>query len=169
LETLRQLSAEVGLADRTLFAGRVDRDQITKYFAASDVFAHGALHEAAGIVLIEAMASGCPVVCTDAGGPAEYVQNGTTGFVVPVRDAESMAAKIGWLLDHPSAREQFGRAARNLAMNRFGRERMIRELIEVYTSVSGDESSNQSPAVGTAEATTRANARIRRPDRGTGA
>ena len=81
------------------------------------------------------MASGVAVVCTDAGGPAEYVQNGVTGFVVPVADPEAMAKRIIELLQQPPLLAQFGRAARELAERRFSYDRMIDETIDVYRQV----------------------------------
>lgn len=134
---LTQLTYELNLHDRVQFAGRVERARMPTYFAAADVFVHGALTEAAGIVLIEAMASGCPVVCTDAGGPAEYVEDGVTGFVVPVRDSTAMAAKIAWLLDRPAERQRFGAAGRQRAVERFGRERMLQQMIAEYGRLAG--------------------------------
>ena len=132
LGTLRQLAATLGLGDRVRFVGRVERALMPKFFAAADVFLHGAITEAAGIVLIEAMASGCPVVCTDAGGPVEYIEDGVTGFVVPVADAQAMAAKAAWLLDHPREAAQFGTAGRSRAVQRFGRQKMLDAVIDVY-------------------------------------
>ena len=135
LSHLRSLAAALGLDDRVRFAGRVERSLMPKYFAAADVFLHGALIEAAGIVLIEAMASGCPVVCTDAGGPSEYIQDGLTGFVVPVGDAEAMASKTAWLIEHPHQAAQFGATGRVRAVQYFGRQRMLDQVIEVYAEL----------------------------------
>ena len=134
---LQQLIETLGLQDRVRLVGRVDRALMPKYFAAADVFVHGALTEAAGIVLIEAMASGCPVVCTDAGGPAEYVEHGVTGFVVPVGNLDAVASRIAWLLDHPEEATRLGEAGRRRAMERFGRQRMLDEVIQVYAELVG--------------------------------
>jgi len=147
LNHLQQLTETIGLRDRVRFAGRIDRALMPKYFAAADVFLHGALTEAAGIVLIEAMASGCPVVCTDAGGPAEYVEHGVTGFVVPVGDSVAMASRIAWLLDHPEEAARFGEAGRRRAVERFGRQRMLDEVIAEYDELASSRDPHDAAAV----------------------
>ena len=132
---LEQRAEELGLSEVTHFRGRVPRSVIAEYFASAAMLVHGSLIEAAGNVLLEAMASGLPVVCTDAGGPAEYVQNGVTGFVVPVANPQAMAARIIELLEQPMLLEQFGRSGRELAERRFSYDRMIGEIMDVYREV----------------------------------
>jgi glycosyltransferase involved in cell wall biosynthesis len=116
--------------------GKVGRDQIAGYFAAADLFVHGALIEASGNVLLEAMASGLPVVCTDAGGPAEYVRDGETGFVVPVRDPAAMCSRLRQLLDDEALRARMSRQARERTMTEFDYGRMIAQTLSLYDEVS---------------------------------
>src|SRR6185436_4943245 len=71
----RQAEAH-GVAGRVRFAGNVPRADIPRFFAAADIFVHAAELEAAGNVVLEALASGCGVVVTDSGGPSEYVEDG---------------------------------------------------------------------------------------------
>jgi glycosyltransferase involved in cell wall biosynthesis len=132
---LAQQAASLGLADRVTFAGRVPRNAIADYFAAADVFVHGALIEASGNVLLEAMGAGLPAVCTDAGGPAEYVAHGDTGFVVPVADPAALAERVAWLLRHETDRQQMGTRARARAESLFGYDRMIDDTINLYRSL----------------------------------
>jgi rhamnosyl/mannosyltransferase len=113
----------------------VPRHVIADYFAAADVFVHGALIEASGNVLLEAMSAGLPAVSTDAGGPAEYVSHGKTGFIVPVADPPAMAERVVWLLQHDDEREKMGTRARALAESRFSYDRMIDETIGLYGSL----------------------------------
>lgn len=129
---LEAQAARLGLGDRTVFTGRVDRATIPKYFAACDVFVLGSILEAAGNVLFEAMASGRPIVCTDAGGPREYVSDGETGFVVKVGDTRGMARRIGLVLRDPGLQEALGQEARRRTLGEFDYDRMISDLIEVY-------------------------------------
>ena len=110
---LESTAIKLGIRDRTQFVGRLARTDIPKYFAAADLFVHASRIESAGYVLLEAMAAGLPVVCTDAGGPAEYVKNGVAGFLVPVADPVAMAEKILLLLQNVELREKFGRQARD--------------------------------------------------------
>jgi glycosyltransferase involved in cell wall biosynthesis len=140
LENLKRHARELGLEDRTRFVGRVSRSEIPRYFAACDAFVLASLHEAAGNVLLEAMASGRPVVCTASGGPPEYVRNGETGFVVPPRDPAALAEKLRWLLDHAEARDLMGRSGRLLAEREMGYDRMIGKFLAVYRGVLSDRS-----------------------------
>jgi glycosyltransferase involved in cell wall biosynthesis len=135
-ERLSRQVESLGLSALVTFAGRVPRDLITDYFAAADLFVHGALIEASGNVLLEAMGAGLAAVCTDAGGPAEYVADGVTGFVVPVADPPAMAAKILWLLSHEEQRLEFGRRARTRAEAGFSYGRMIDQTIALYRSLT---------------------------------
>lgn len=150
---LEALSTELGLADRTVFMGRVDRDKIPSVFAASDIFVLASLVEAAGNVLFEAMSAGRPVVCTDSGGPAEYVTDGETGFVVPVADPRAMAEKIGRLLDDPALQERLGREGRRRTCTEFDYGRMVSDIVEVYRetlNATGDQQALAHRAAGTA-------------------
>jgi glycosyltransferase involved in cell wall biosynthesis len=132
---LEALSVRLGLGDRTMFTGRVDRQTIPKYFAACDVFALASTVEAAGNVLFEAMASARPVVCTNAGGPQEYVADGQTGYIVPVGDAYALATRIGQLLDQPALADALGHEGRRRTVGQFTYERMVADLMGVYEDV----------------------------------
>jgi glycosyltransferase involved in cell wall biosynthesis len=136
---LEELSERLGLGQRTLFLGRVDRNVIPRYFAACDVFALASSVEAAGNVLFEAMASARPVVCTNAGGPQEYVADGETGFVVPVADVEALRSRIGRLLADPALRDGLGREGRRRTLTQFTYDRMVGEVIDVYEDVLGTQ------------------------------
>lgn len=131
-QALENLARRLNIADRTTFPGKVARAEIAKFFAAADIFVHGALIEASGNVLLEAMASSLPIVCTDAGGPAEYVLDGVTGLVVPVADPGAMAEKIVKLLGDASLRQEFGRRARHRAETQLSYQRMIDETLATY-------------------------------------
>lgn len=140
---LDEQSGRLGLGERTRFAGRVDRATIPSYFAAADIFVLASTMEAAGNVLFEAMASACPVVCTNAGGPQEYVANGKTGFVVPVGDIEGLAARIGRLLSDPALREGMGQEGRRRALAEFSYDRMVADILGVYEDVLKADASAQ--------------------------
>jgi glycosyltransferase involved in cell wall biosynthesis len=138
LNELREAAVGLGIDKQTRFAGRVSRAMIPEMFSAADFLVHGALIEASGNSLLEAMASGLPVVCTNAGGPAEYVMDQKTGFVVPVADPEAMAARIRVLLIDPTLREQLGRQAREWVEQHFTYDRMVQQTLETYLTVIGE-------------------------------
>jgi glycosyltransferase involved in cell wall biosynthesis len=134
-ERLQRLSETLGLGPRTHFRGRVDRQQIASYFSACDVFVLASTIEAAGNVLLEAMAAARPVVCTASGGPAEYVRDGETGYVVPVGDVAALAARIGTLVGDPALADRLGERGHRVAQGRHGFERMISDIVAIYRDV----------------------------------
>jgi len=124
----------VGLRDRVRFAGIVDRDTIARYFSAADLFVHPCPIEAAGNVVLEALAAGVPVVCTDTGGPQEYIVDGPTGFLLPAGDRAALTRQIRALLEQPAVRASASLAARTMAERRYEYRRMIGEYVAVYES-----------------------------------
>ncbi len=135
-DALERQARNLGLGEQLTLRGRVARDQIARYFAAADLFVHGSIIEASGNVLLEAMASALPVVCTNAGGPAEYVTDGVDGFVVPVADPRAMAERIAQLLDDGELRKTFGTNGRARALNDLAYDRMIDETLAVYRALT---------------------------------
>ena len=78
------------------------------------------------------MACGLPCVATDVGGNPELIDNGRTGLLVPVEDANSLAHAIMYLLENPEAARGMGHAAREVVEQRFTTENMIRNLEKRY-------------------------------------
>jgi glycosyltransferase involved in cell wall biosynthesis len=134
-DRLRQLSETLGLGDRTYFRGRVEREAIAHYFSACDVFVLASTLEAAGNVLLEAMGAARPVVCTASGGPAEYVRDGDSGFVVPVGDVAALASRLRLLLDDPALADRLGARGHQLAQGEFEYERMTGDIVRLYHDV----------------------------------
>jgi glycosyltransferase involved in cell wall biosynthesis len=137
-DNLQALANRLSLADRTHFAGRVSREEIPRFFAACEIFVLASVLEAAGNVLFEAMASARPIVCTAAGGPAEYVRDGVSGFVVPVGDAPAMTDRLHVLLQDPALRDRLGREGRRLALDEYAYPRLVKDIVSVYDRVLGE-------------------------------
>jgi glycosyltransferase involved in cell wall biosynthesis len=85
-------------------------------------------------VLMEALASGTPVVTTAAGGILSVVDDGVTAFVVPERDSTAIAACIGRIVEQPALGRQVGAAARRLVDDRFGWDRAAERFEAAYAS-----------------------------------
>ena len=132
LDRLQQLARTLDVHDATTFVGTVDRQTVARYFAACDVLAHAPIVEAAGNVLFEAMASGRPVVCSRAGGPEEYVEDGRSGYVVPAQDPGALAESIAALLADPALADRLGREGLRQSRTAFSFDRMTRDILAVY-------------------------------------
>jgi glycosyltransferase involved in cell wall biosynthesis len=122
--------------DRVEWLGLLDKERPRLYREAA-VFAAPCVLASFGVVLLEAMASGTPVVCADNVGFRQVIRDGAPGRFVPPRDAAALAAGIAELLDDPSARADWGSRGRDLAVERYawpiiaGRvEALYREIIE---------------------------------------
>ena len=112
------------------------RADMPDVFAAFDIFVlPSILPEPFGLVVIEAMASGKPVVATAPGGPSETVVDGETGFLVPPSDASAMAQALEVLLADPQKRVSMGEAGRRRAREVFALPRYVREFEELYDAV----------------------------------
>jgi glycosyltransferase involved in cell wall biosynthesis len=135
LARLKSLAFDLQISDRVQFLGQLPRNVIPDYFSACDVFVHGGWMEAAGNVVLEAMASGRPVVSTDCGGPAEYCPHGEAGFIVPVNDDAALAKRIASLLDNPSAADAMGARGRQHVEENLDRRGSARQQISQYWNV----------------------------------
>jgi glycosyltransferase involved in cell wall biosynthesis len=85
---------------------------------------------------MQAMACGLPVISTPVGSIGEIVQDGDTGRLVPPEDAPALAAAIESLLADPALRARLGTNARAAALQRFGEDRMVERMIDVFTAVA---------------------------------
>jgi glycosyltransferase involved in cell wall biosynthesis len=104
------------LGDRVRFVGAVDQEALIRHYAAADLLVWPAIEEAYGMALLEAQASGLPVVAGDAGGVAAIVRDGETGRLVPAGDPDAFAAAVRSLLDEPGKRRRLGTTAARLAV-----------------------------------------------------
>lgn len=126
--------AELGLGDRVTMTGQVE--DTAPYFSLMDVAVNASEGEPFGMVLIEAMAAGVPVVAVADGGPNEIVEPGITGVLVEDGATESLAAAIGGLLADPRRRAVMAAAGRHRCRERFGAERMAARLTANLTEVA---------------------------------
>ncbi|MFO7652369.1 MAG: glycosyltransferase [Candidatus Krumholzibacteriia bacterium] len=125
---------ELGLADVVTLPGNLgDLDQ---QMLAADVFVLSSRWEGLPLVLLEAMASGLPVVCTRIAGVGDLVEEGGAGLVVPPGDAAALAAAIGSLLDDPGQRQLHGAGARRTVERRFSFERLDQRLGTIYAELA---------------------------------
>jgi glycosyltransferase involved in cell wall biosynthesis len=135
---LRELSAVRGLADAVTFAGSIPFEETPRFYRAADVFALSSTFDNSPNVVLEAMASGLPVVTTDVGGVREFVTDRVGGFVVPPGDATAFAAALERYLTSPPAAQEAGNHNRLKATTAFSWRASALQLLDVYNSVIAD-------------------------------
>ncbi len=117
------------------------RADVLRFYAAADIVVHSSIDsEPFGMVLLEAMACGKPVIASNAGGPREIVDSGVTGLLVPPGDAEHLAQAILALLRDPERRLRMGQAGAARVRELFSAERMVRQLETLYRAMVGKHS-----------------------------
>lgn len=100
---------------KVVFTGFKVGEELASYYASADVFLHCSITETFGLVVLESMASGVPVIARDEGGPSDIVQHGENGFLVPPQDLEDFIAKATTLAQDDQMRAQMAVAARAAA------------------------------------------------------
>lgn len=137
---LESLARRLGLLDRVVFLGGIQNCDVVPYYHAADVFVlpSVARSEAFGIVQIEAMAAGLPVINTQLDSGVPFVsRHGLTGLTVPPADPQALAGAITGLLDDAPLRARFGQAARERAQTYFSAPVMTAQILEIYRRVLG--------------------------------
>jgi glycosyltransferase involved in cell wall biosynthesis len=146
---LRELATELGVADRLVLRGRIARDALPALLRSADAVVCAPWYEPFGIVPLEAMACGVPVVATAVGGQIDSVVHGVSGLHVPPRDPEALAHAVRSLLADPDLRRDLGRNGVRRVQRRFGFDRVAAATQDVYAELSA---SAATPAAVTAAA-----------------
>jgi D-inositol-3-phosphate glycosyltransferase len=131
---LQALRHELDIHDLVTFLGSRDQDILPNYYAAAEMVIMPSHYESFGMVALEAMAMGTPVIASDVGGLAFLVKDGVNGFHVPSRDPEALAERIYTLLTDPNCRDSLGRQAREYAQQ-FAWPIIVERMMEVYENV----------------------------------
>jgi len=119
-----------GLRDRFILTGW--RRDIPQLLSILDTIVLSSLWEGLPIILLEAMAAGLPVVATNVGGVSEIIQDGNTGFLVPVGDYSKLAERILFLAHNSSLCEEMSKCAKGLLDGRFNTSSMVNQIEETY-------------------------------------
>jgi glycosyltransferase involved in cell wall biosynthesis len=129
-EDLKQQARSLGLGDSAGFLGwQHDMAPVLRRW---DVFALPTLEESFFLAALEAMAAGLPVVATNVGGIPEFVEDGKTGWLVPPRDSDAVAARLRRLLQNPTERRTFGEAGRRRVRDHFSARQMAASITRIY-------------------------------------
>ena len=134
VEKLRSLASDLGLEDTVTFTGAVDQTELPSYYSAADIFALPSYYESFGLVALEAMACGTPVVASRVGGPRAFLKGSENGYLIPWHCPEPYAQCLETLLSNPGLRESMGRAARETAQE-MGWDAMAGKMLDLYSGV----------------------------------
>jgi glycosyltransferase involved in cell wall biosynthesis len=129
-ERLKQIRSDLGLDKTVQFLGR--RSDIAELLAQFDVFVLPSIAEACPMSVLEAMAMEKPIVATDVGGIPEQIVDGESGWLVPSKDPDALAAAIIEALQNKNERQRRAKKARERAVNMFSLERCAERHLQLY-------------------------------------
>jgi sugar transferase (PEP-CTERM/EpsH1 system associated) len=136
---LEALARSLGLEGRVRILG--DRDDVPRVLQVLDVFVLSSVGEGMSNAILEAMATGLPVVATRVGGNPELVLDGVTGRLVPPRSPAALADAVGTYLDHPERARAHGAAGRTRTVAEFGLDQMLTAYTDLYRTCLPAEAS----------------------------
>ncbi|MBI3241910.1 MAG: glycosyltransferase [Chloroflexi bacterium] len=135
MERLRALRHELGIGDVVAFLGKRDQDSLNDYYASAQAVIMPSHYESFGMVALEAMACGTPVIASEVGGLAFLVRDEETGFHVPDRDPEALCDRLQWIIHDPTLRGRLGARAAEYAKE-YTWPLIAERIVKVYESVS---------------------------------
>lgn len=133
---LDRLKEELGVGSLATFLGRRDQDELPYYYSAADVCIVPSHYESFGMVALEALACGTPVVASRVGGLTYIIEDGTNGFLVPQGDPVALAGRISRLLQDCQLRRQMGLYGMETA-RRFAWPKIADQIVALYEKVTG--------------------------------
>jgi D-inositol-3-phosphate glycosyltransferase len=132
---LKDLCESLGLDQSVVFLGKRDQDRLPYYYSAADVLVMPSHYESFGMVALEAMACGTPVIASEVGGLAYLVRDGETGFTIPAEEPEMLCEKLSWLLNdvelHAKMSSQAAEYARDYAW-----DKIANQIVDVYKELA---------------------------------
>ncbi len=131
---LQEVRAELDIGDRVTFLGAKDQDDLPDYYAAADMVVMPSHYESFGLVALEAMAMGTPVIASEVGGLAFLVRDGETGCHVPSRDPEALAERVLLLLQDEPLRRRYGLQAQAVAQQ-YDWDIIVERMLALYESL----------------------------------
>jgi D-inositol-3-phosphate glycosyltransferase len=142
MSRLQKLCDELCLGGLVIFLGKRDQDTLPYYYSAAEVLVMPSLYESFGMVALEAMACGIPVIASEVGGLGYLVQDGVTGYTIPDSDPKALCDKLSLLLGDSHLRETMGLGASQYALD-YAWETIAAQIIDVYKGLIKERSSHQ--------------------------
>lgn len=139
---LQKLCDDLSVEQTVVFLGKRDQDRLPYYYSAAELLVMPSHYESFGMVALEAMACGTPVIASEVGGLAYLVRDGETGFTIPDQEPEALCEKMSWLLNDHDLRKQMSERAVEYAQD-YAWEKIAKQIIGVYEGLV--EKENVSP------------------------
>ncbi len=137
---LQKMCDDLCMGGMVLFLGKRGQDTLPYYYSAAEVVVMPSLYESFGMVALEAMACGTPVIASEVGGLGYLVQNGITGYTIPDSDPAELCDKLSHLLGNADLRNQMGNAAAEYAAD-YAWNKVASQIIDVYKDVAAVKAS----------------------------
>jgi len=134
MKRLQSICQQHGLTDLVAFLGRRSQDTLPYYYSAAEAVVVPSHYESFGMVALEAMACGTPVVASQVGGLAFLIQDGVTGFTVPVDEPQALAQRLAQLLSDEELRRRMGKQAAEFA-RQYSWELIAQRILQLYQEV----------------------------------
>ena len=131
---IQRMCDELTVGKMVAFLGKRSQDTLPYYYSAAEVVVMPSHYESFGMVALEAMACGTPVIASQVGGLAFLVQDGVTGYHVPDEDDEALCGKLSALLGDISLRKRLGKNAAEYAQS-YAWPKIAAQLVEIYSDV----------------------------------
>lgn len=128
---LKNLCEVLGLDQSVVFLGVRDQDKLSYYYSAAEVVVMPSHYESFGMVALEAMACGTPVIASEVGGLGYLVRDGETGFTIPDQEPEALCEKLSWLLNDKELHATMSKRAVEYAQD-YAWEKIAKQIVEVY-------------------------------------
>jgi D-inositol-3-phosphate glycosyltransferase len=135
---LQKMSSDLSMGRMVVFLGKRGQDTLPYYYSAADVVVMPSHYESFGMVALEAMACGTPVIASQVGGLAFLVQDGITGYHVPNDDPQELCERLKWLLNNGDLRQILGRQAKEYAQG-YDWEKISARIAAVYADVLNNQ------------------------------
>jgi len=121
-----------------ILKGHKTQKELYKYYSQGSVFVMPSIQEGLAMVQVQAMACGLPLICTTNTGGEDLIDEGVSGFVIPIRDVEAIKEKILYLYEHPNLCSEMGQAAKEKVKHNFTWDHYGRKIFEEYRRVLGN-------------------------------
>jgi len=131
---LQKMCFDLGLGQTVVFLGKRDQDTLPYFYSAAEVVVMPSHYESFGMVALEAMACGTPVIASEVGGLAYLVRDGETGFTIPAEEPDTLCEKLTWLLNDPDLHQKMSGQAAEYAQD-YAWEKIATQIADVYKKI----------------------------------